>query len=54
MTPKKNMVHNLINSVRTFIKEHNGIKVEEMFKELNEILRVWVNLHWIRYSSRVF
>ena len=54
MTPKKKKVQNLVDKVRTYMKENVGLKVNEMLKGLNEILRGWVNYYRIGHSSRTF
>lgn len=54
MTPKKKKVQNLVAKVRNYIEAHRGIKVKDMVKGLNEILRGWINYYRIGHSSRTF
>jgi RNA-directed DNA polymerase len=54
ITPKKKKVQNLIAKVREHVRSSASMKVAEMVKGLNDILRGWVNYYRIGHSSRIF
>lgn len=52
--PKKKKVQDLITKVREHLNSHRDQNVRQMIKELNPILRGWVNYYRIGHSSREF
>lgn len=52
--PKKKKVQDLIAKVREHLNSHHDQNVRQMIKELNPILRGWVNYYRIGHSSKDF
>ena len=54
MTPKKKKVQALVARIRNYIRGCKSIKVGEMVKGLNDIIRGWINYYRVGHSSRIF
>ena len=54
MMPRKGKVKAFVLRVKHYIRESRNLKVGEMVKGLNDMLRGWVNYYRIGHSSRIF
>ena len=52
--PSKKNVHAFLDKVRTMIREHRGLDQAALIRELNPVIRGWLNYHRHAAAKRVF